>query len=187
MSLSPDKKEILETLSRCDKAMRATDVAKETGRKFRPVMMHMLGLVKMGYVTSPEKGSYAITEKGKVALSQPEMTKEKAEAILAYASHDKAFHFYAAMGQPLNLHAHGLRDFANKVERADIESVQFHMSRGDFEAWFHGLGDDELAKKVDELRKQNLIGETLRTELHETVEQRYIELSKLTGQPISPE
>jgi len=187
MSLSPVKKEILETLSRSGKAMRATDVAKEAGKQFPPVMMHLLGLVKMGYVTSPEKGLYVINDKGKEAIAQPEITKEKAEMILAYAPHDKAFHFYAALGEPLPLHAHGLRDFANKVERADIASIQFHMGRGDFEAWFHGLGDNELAKKVDDLRKQNPIGESMRTQLREIVEQRYIALAKLTGQPISPE
>jgi hypothetical protein len=90
------------------------------------------------------------------------------------------------MGQPLNLHAHGLRDFANKVERADLTSVQFHSSRGDFEAWFHGIGDDELAKKVGELRQKNLVGEDLRTQLHELVEQRYILLAKVAGKTICP-
>ncbi len=45
-------------------------------------MMHLLGLIKMGYVNSPEKGQYIITEKGKRALGIPEVTKEKAAAIL---------------------------------------------------------------------------------------------------------
>jgi hypothetical protein len=187
MSLSPIKKEILETLFRSGKAMKATDIAKEAGKDFKPVMMHLLGLVKMGYVATPEKGLYAISEKGKEALSQPEITKDKAEAVLAYAPHDKAFHFYLNMGQPLNLHAHGLRDFANKVERVDLESVSFHMNRGDFEEWFKGLGDEELAKKVAELKEKNVVGEDLRSQLHEIVEQRYIALAKLAGQPICPE
>ena len=167
--------------------MRATDVAKETGKKFPPVMMHLLGLVRMGYVCSPEKGLYAVTEKGKEVLSLPELSKEKAEAILAYTPHDKAFHFYVDVGRPLNLHAHGIRDFANKVEKADLQSIQFHMSRGDFEAWFKGLGDAELAKKVAALKEKNVMGEDLRLQLHELIEQRYIELAKLAGQPICPE
>jgi predicted transcriptional regulator len=187
MSLSPVKKEILETLSCNDKAVRATDVAKQSGKDFKPVMMHILGLVKMGYVSSPEKGLYAITQQGKEALQMPDISKEKAEAILAYAPHDKAFHFYADVGKPLNLHAHNLRDFANKVEKADVVSVQFHMNRGDFEAWIIGLGDADLAKKVAALKEKNLAGEDLRNQLHETVEQRYIELAKLAGQPICPE
>ncbi len=187
MSLSPIKKEILETLSRNDKALKATDVAKESGKDFKPTMMHILGLIRMGYVTSPEKGLYAITQKGKEALQMPDISKEKAEAILAYAPHDKAFHFYAGVGKPLNLHAHNIRDFAIKVEKADLESVQFHMNRGDFEAWFMGLGDADLAKKVAALKEKNVVGEALRTQLHEMVEQRYIELAKLAGQPICPE
>ncbi len=182
MSLSPIKKEILETLSRNDKAVKATDVAKESGKDFKPTMMHILGLVRMGYVNSPEKGLYAVTQKGREALQNPETSKEKAEAILSYAPHEKAFHFYADVGKPLNLHAHNLRDFANKVERADVASVQFHMRRGDFEAWFIGLGDADLAKKIAALKEKNVVGEELRSQLHETVEQRYIELGK-AGRP----
>jgi len=188
MSLSPIKKQVLETLLDSGKPMRAIDVAKETGQKFQPVIMHLLWLVRNGYVSVPEKGLYLLTEKGKEALSMPEIiTKEKAEVILAYSPHDKAFHFYANLGQPLNLHAHSLRDFANKVEKADLESVQFHMNRGDFEVWFNGLGDSELAKKVAALKEKNVIGEDMRKQLHELVEQRYMELAKLAGQPISDE
>jgi Family of unknown function (DUF5752) len=187
MSLSPIKKEILETLSRNDKAVKAMDVAKESGKDFKPTMMHILGLVRMGYVNSPEKGLYAVTQKGREALQNPEISKEKAEAILAYAPHERAFHFYADVGKPLNLHAHNLRDFANKVDRADVASVQFHMSRGDFEAWFVGLGDADLAKKIAVLKEKNVVGEELRSQLREIVEQRYMELAKLAGQPICPE
>ena len=187
MSLSPFKKEILETLLRSDKALKAMDVAKESGKDFKPTMMHILGLMKMGFVSSPEKGLYTITQKGKEALQNPPISKEKAEAILAYAPHDKAFHFYFDVGNSLNLHAHNLRDFAIKVEKAPLESLQFHMNRGDFAAWINSLGDTDLAKKVAELKEKNLAGDVLRSQLHEIVEQRYIELATLAGQPICPE
>ena len=91
------------------------------------------------------------------------------------------------MGKPLSLHAHSLRDFANKLDRADIVSVEFHMQRGDFEAWFKGIGDEELAKKTALLKKRNVVGEDLRMQLHGIVEQRYLELAKLSGQPIPTE
>ena len=68
MSLSPVKKEILETLSRNDKAAKAMDIAKESGKEFQPTMMHILGLVRMGYVSTPEKGLYTVTQQGKEAL-----------------------------------------------------------------------------------------------------------------------
>jgi hypothetical protein len=187
MSLSPTKQEILENLLLNDKPMRATEVAKATSKEFQPVMMHILGLKRMGYVSSPEKGQYVITQKGKEALGLPETNREKATVILAYAPYDKAFHFYAGVGKPLNVHAHGIRDFANKIGRADLESIQFHMNRGDFEAWFNGLGDQELAKKVALLKQKNVVGEDLRKQLHKIVEQRFIALAKLAGQPVYTE
>ena len=187
MSLSPVKQEILEAMLLYEEPMRAVEIAKETKKGFPPVMMHLLGLARMGYVSSPEKGQYVITEKGKEALGLPEINKEKATAILAYSPHDQAFNFYDDIGKPLNLHAHNLRDFANKVEKADIASIEFHTKRGDFEAWFNGLGDVELARKVALLKQRYVVGEDLRTQLHEIVEQRYIALAKLADQPVYTE
>jgi len=187
MSLSPVKQEILESMLLQEKPLKAVEIAKENKKEFPPTMMHLLGLTRMGYVGSPEKGLYIITAKGKEALGLPETNKEKAIAILAYSPHDKAFHFYCDFGKPLNLHAHNLRDFANKIEKADAASVEFHTKRGDFEAWFTGLGDKELAKKVALLKQRNVIGENMRRQLHEIVMQRYIMLAKLAGQPVLTE
>ena len=187
MSLSPIKQEILETMLLNEKPLKAMEIAKEAKKEYQPVNMHLLGLIKMGYVSLPEKGLYALTEKGKKALGINETTKEKAFAILAYAPHDKAFNFYVTVGNPLSLHAHNLRDFPNKLDKADLVSVEFHMQRGDFEAWFKGLGDEELAKKTAFLKKKNLVGEDLRKQLHNVVELRYLELVKLSGQVIPTE
>ena len=187
MSLSPIKQEILETMLLNEKPLKAMEIAKEAKKEYQPVNMHLLGLIKMGYVSKPEKGLYAITEKGKKAIGITETTKEKAAAIIAYAPHDKAFNFYVTVGKPLSLHAHNLRDFTHKLDKADVASVEFHMQRGDFEAWFKGLGDEELAKKTALMKKKNFVGEDLRKQLHNVVELRYIELAKLSGQPIPTE
>src|SRR5208283_1555644 len=187
MSLSPVKQEILEAMLLNERPLKAIEIAKETKKEFPPVMMHLLGLARMGYVSSPEKGLYVITEKGKEALGLPEISKEKATAILAYEPHDKTFIFYVDIGKPLNLHAHNLRDFANKLEKADIASIEFHTKRGDFEVWFNGLGDVELSKKVVLLKQRNVVGEDLRRQLHEIVLQRYIALAKLADQPVYTE
>jgi len=187
MSLSPIKQEILETMLLNDKPMKALDIAKEAKKEYQPVNMNLLGLTKMGYVSLPEKGFFIITEKGKRYLGIPDTTKEKAEAILSYLPHDKAFNFYVTVGKPLNLHAHSLRDFANKLDKADTASVEFHLQRGDFEAWFKGIGDEELAKKTALLKKKNVAGEDLRIQLRGIVEQRYLDLAKLSGQPIATE
>jgi hypothetical protein len=181
MSLSPIKLEILETLLLNEKPMKAKQIANETQKEFPPVMMHLLGLIRLGCASSPEKGQYVITEKGKEALGIPETTKEKARDILTYAPHDKAFNFYVEVGKPLNLHAHSLQDFANKLSKADINSIEFHTSRGDFEAWFKGIGDIELARKIALLKHKKLVGEDLRKKLIEIIESRYNALTKLAG------
>ena len=187
MSLPPIKQEILETMLLHEKPLKAVEIAKENKREFPPVMMHLLGLIRMGYAGSPQKGEYIITEKGKQALGIPEVNKEKAAEILAYSPHDKTFNFYVDIGKPLNLHAHNLRDFANKIEKADAASIEFHTGRGDFEAWFKALGDEELAKKVGLLKQKNVAGENLRKQLHEIVWQRYVALAKLADQPVYAE
>jgi hypothetical protein len=182
MSLSPIKQEILESMLLNDKPLKATDIAKEAHREFQPVMMHLLGLTRMGYVTTPEKSLYIITANGKKALGINEVTKEKANAILAYAPHEKSFNFYKSVGNPLNIHAHNLRDFTVKIDKVDIVALEFHFKRGDLESWFKGIGDEELAKKMVLLKKQNLAGEVVREKLHEIVGRRFHKLAELTGQ-----
>lgn len=187
MSLSPVKQEILETMLLNEKPLKAIEIAAESKKEFPPTMMHLLGLTRMGYVSSPEKGQYIITARGKSALGIPDITKEKANAILSYAAHEKAFNFYVTVGKPLSIHAHNLRDFGNKLDKADLASVEFHLQRGDFEAWFRMLGDEELAKKTVLLKKKNVAGEDMRKQLRHIVEQRYVVLAKLAGQAIPTE
>ena len=179
MSLSPVKYEILKTMLLLDKPEQATHIAKEVGKDFPSVMMHIIGLTRMGYTSSPEKGKYTLTEKGKKALDVPEINRDTARAILAHVPQDKSFHFYASIGKPLSLHAHSLQDFCDKILKVDADSIDFHMSRGDFEAWFAGLGDAELARKTALLKEKKMVGEELRRKLHEIVENRCIVLAKL--------
>lgn len=180
MSLSPVKLEVLETMLLLDKPMKATQIAEEVGRKFPPVMMHLLGLIRMGYVDSPEKSLYIIAANGKKTLGIPEISKETAQTILADAPQDKAFHFYAGIGKPLDCHAHSLPDFCYKILKISTESLEFHLNRGDFENWFTSLGDMELAKKIALLKEKTLTGEELRSKLYEIAEnQRTILAAKV--------
>ncbi len=155
MSLSIVRYEVLETLLLHDKPVRPAQVSKETGKEFSSIMMHLIGLTRMEYATSPEKGHYAITGKGKKALGIPEITAEKAKEILMEQSQNKAFHFYSGIGKPSNLYAHSLQDFCDKIQKINVDSIEFHMNREDFEAWFTGLGDVELARKIVLLKRKN--------------------------------
>lgn len=162
-----------------DKPVRAMQIAKDSGNEFPPVMMHLLSLIRMGYVSTPEKGVYAITEKGKTVLGIPETTAENAKAILAQST-EKPFHFYLDLEKPSSFYAHSLQDFADKILQVNSESIEFHANRGDFEKWFAGLGDEELAKKMALLKEKKLNGENLRGKLRELVGNRAKTLSAFT-------
>jgi hypothetical protein len=179
MRLSPVKRLVLETMWVLDKPKKAVEIAKEVGLGFPSVMMHIIGLAKIGYVTTPEKGYYVITEEGKNALSFPEIDGEKAQQILAYLPVEKSFHFYADVGKPLNVFAASLQDFCDKILKLDIGSIEFHTNRGDFEAWLTALGDVELARKTLLIKERKVSGEELRKKIYETVKHRCEELSKI--------
>jgi hypothetical protein len=186
MSLSPTKYKILETMLLLDKPERATHIAKETGKEFPSVMMHIIGLTRLGYTASPEKGLYTITEKGKKALGIPEINRENAKTILASTPNEKSFHFYADVGKPLSLDADSLQNFRDKILKVDVNSIEFHMNRGDFEGWFICLGDVELAKKTALLKEKKIAGEELRTRLHDIVANRSMVLANMVTEHIAP-
>lgn len=181
MNLSPNKLEILEDMLLYDKSVKPIQVSKAMGKEFPSVMMHILGLTKMGYVSSPEKGFYAITTGGKKFLGLPEVTKENARTLLVGKLHDKAFHFYEDIDKPLNENAINLQTFNAQLKRIKVQSIEFHMNRGDFEAWFNGIGDLELAKKTAVLKNKNFTGETLRRKLQIMTVNRCIALAKIAG------
>ncbi len=172
MSFSPIKREILDILLLQDKPATPAQIAKEAGKELRVVNMHLLGLKRIGYAALPAKGYYIITAKGKQALGIPEITKEKAKTILSRLSQERAFHFYAGIGKPLDCYAYNPQDFCDKICKISLESVDFHIDHGDFEAWFRGLGDLELARKVALLKERKIRGNELRRRLSELVANR---------------
>ena len=179
MRLSPVKRLILETMWVLDKPTKAVKIAEEVGLGFPSVMMHIIGLTRMGYVNTPEKGRYIITEKGKKGLGFPEIDGEKARQILEYVPAEKSFHFYADFGKPLNVFAANLQDFYNKILKVDMSSIEFHVDHGDFEAWLTELGDVELARKTLLIKERKAVGEELRKKLYEIVKSRCEELLKI--------
>jgi len=180
MSLSSLKLKLLEHMLLNDKPERAVQIAKGSGNDFKPVMMHLIGLARMGFITSPEKGQYKITSKGKNALGILETTQECAKQLLSKTLQEKAFHFYAGVGKPLNTYAHGLPEFSEKLTQIDTASIEFHLYRDDFQKWFSEIGDAELTKKMALLKERGIHGEQLRTKLHEIIEKRCKALSAIT-------
>jgi hypothetical protein len=170
-----------------DKPERAVLIAKEVGKKFPSIMMHIIGLTRMGYTTSPEKGLYNLTLKGKKALGILEINSDNAKTILSDTPQDKTFHFYAGLGKPLSLQANCLQEFCDKIPEVNSDSIDFHISRGDFESWFTAIGDVELAKKARLLKEKKIVGENLRKRLQDIVMKRCMALATMAEHAVSPE
>ena len=119
-----------------------------------------------------------VTNLGKQAIGMPIIDKNLALNILKPVSLEKAFHFYYDLDQYSGIYSNSLEDFADKLKTIDLNSIEFHAPRKDFEFWIRALGDIELAKKVELIRMKNFTGNDLRNEIHQTISSRLGELLK---------
>jgi hypothetical protein len=99
-------------------------------------------------------------------------TKGGSSRILEPVSSERAFYFYAGVGRPLGDIASSLKEFGTVIKTVDVESLEFHLARGDFEKWVYMLGDSDLAKSLVILRESKLSGEKLRAELVRVIQTR---------------
>ncbi len=180
MSLSEVKMKALVLLWKAEKPVKSRELAQQLGLGVPPTNLHLVWLRKKGYVFSPEKGLYAITEKGKEVLVLPKLDRKQALQILSSVPREKAFHFHRDIDQYLGIYATNLSEFCDKIQVVDTKSLEFHLPRKDFELWLLGLGDFELAKKMSVIRKTGLLGEDLRKRVYEVVKSRCKELESLT-------
>jgi hypothetical protein len=176
MGLVEAKMKILEVLWAEGTPMKSKDVAQKLGYGIAATTMHLLGLRRSGHVYTPRHGLYAITELGKETIELPKIDKQNAAKILSPVSIDKAFHFYTGIHQYTNVIAHNLAEFVDKLQKIDVKSVEFHVSRKDFENWVQSLGDLELAKRLGLIRNMHVHGEDLRTRVYEAAKHRLEEL-----------
>ncbi len=179
MRLTPIKKSILEVMAKENQPKKPKEIAQKVGLNFSSCMMHILGLKKAGYVSSPEKGYYQITGRGREFLAS-KVSKEEALSLLSPVAPEKAFYFYTGMNQYSGLQANGILDFCEKIKDIDIRSVEFHLSRKDFERWLESIGDRELAKKLGIIRDAKASGEELRRLVYKTAKTHCDELLNLS-------
>jgi len=86
------------------------------------------------------------------------------------ALRDQAFYFYNAIGRPNGKVAGDLKQFSEILKTVEIESINFHLHREDFEKWLGAIGEGKLAAEVSKLRMGALAGEPCRKELCRMVE-----------------
>jgi menaquinone-dependent protoporphyrinogen IX oxidase len=92
---------------------------------------------------------------------------------------EKNFQFYIELGKNTGITASNTIEFAEKLQIVPIQSITFHFQRQDFQRWLKiTIGDEELAKRIDQINVWTHDDENLRKELSETVQNRIAELTK---------
>jgi alpha-amylase len=105
----------------------------------------------------------------------------EARLRLATLTANEPFLFHTAAGAEnfTGVMSWSLKGFAKALRTVDVEALEFHALRGDFEPWAeHSLQDKILAQGLLKAQTGKLKGEALRKVLVETTEKRFDTLSK---------
>jgi len=101
---------------------------------------------------------------------------ETAQKILSPVPYEKGFHFFMTDGHYSGETATSLCTFLRSLSSVDVQSIQFHFERGDFQKWIRTiLGDEDLALRIDKIDR-TLPQETLVQLLSNIVQKRISEL-----------
>ena len=105
--------------------------------------------------------------------------KTLASKILRTVHNHEGFWFCIALGDFTGKNATSLKDFAKMLQDIDVQSIDFHFSRGDFRRWIQFIiGDIELSTRINRI-PQDTHGEKLRGYLLKVVNERLIELKRI--------
>ena len=105
--------------------------------------------------------------------------KTQASKILRRVHNHEGFWFYNSPGDYTGKNAISLRDFVKMLKVIDVQSIDFHFSRGDFRRWIQFIiGDIELSTRINRI-PQDTRGEKLRGYLLQIVDERLIELKRI--------
>lgn len=157
-----ERLKVLKVMSEVTGRLDLNEFARMVGLNSNQTVEHLQELVKVDLVRKVGSG-YGITENGRVALK-----------AFTQVPKDMEFHFYAGMGQPIGFAAKSLKDFYEKVKQVVVDSLEFHLYRGDFENWIRIVfKDTAFADEFKNMQKMQLKGEDLRKEIIKAAEARY--------------
>jgi alpha-amylase len=100
---------------------------------------------------------------------------------IATLTANEPFLFCTSMGEEnfTGVMSWSLKGFIKALKTVEVEAVEFHNRRGDFERWAqHSLQDEGLSRQLKEIRASKQKGETLRKAVIDAAEKRFRKLSK---------
>jgi hypothetical protein len=104
--------------------------------------------------------------------------------MLRTVGKEEAFYFYTSIGCYSGQNASSLEEFLQKIKEVEINSLEFHLPREDFEKWVTStIGDAQLAEDIRRLREQKAVGNNLRDRLSLIVSKRLKEAKSLSPVP----
>jgi hypothetical protein len=102
------------------------------------------------------------------------LKEEKTSRILRTLPSEKAFYFFTSIGNYTGERAISFKEFMDKINQVTVKSLEFHLYRGDFEKWIaETLEDQELKRKIANLRNRNYSGTALKEQLYKTLTMHY--------------
>ena len=154
---------VLKVMNEATSRMNLNEFARMVGLNPNQTIEHMQELVKAGLVRKAGSG-YGITEKGRATLK-----------AFTPVPRDMEFQFYTEIGQPTGFAAKSLKDFYEIVKQVAVDSLEFHLYRGDFENWMKNCTSRGVvfADEFKNMKKIQLKGENLRKEIIKATEARY--------------
>jgi Mn-dependent DtxR family transcriptional regulator len=161
-ALIEERLKVLKIMNEVTRRLDLNEFARLVGLNPNQTMEHMQELAKAGLVRKVGNG-YGITEKGRVVLK-----------AFTQVPGDMEFQFYMGIGHPTVFAAKSLKDFYETVKQVAVDSLEFHLYRGDFENWTRAVFKDAaFADEFKNMKKMQLRGEDLRKEIIKAAETRY--------------
>ena len=153
---------VLKVMSETTSRMDLNTFAKKVNLTSDQTLQQIKELAKEGFLQKIGKG-YAVTEKGKSALK-----------AFTPVTEEMSFRFYFGLNQPTDLTSKTLQEFYMAVKQVGLDSLEFHLYRGDFENWLkEACKEPDLADKVECMRTAGLKGEEARRGLLEVLDTKY--------------
>lgn len=153
---------ILKTMNEATNRMDMNMFAEAVNLSPNQAMVEVQELAKEDFLRKVG-GGFGLTEKGRTALKM--FTPVSSEAV---------FLFYVDVDKPIGFTAHSMEEFYRFIKQVIVDSLEFHLHRGDFENWLKDACSDlELAEAFGTLKIDGLNGEDLRKALLKAIDAKY--------------
>jgi mRNA degradation ribonuclease J1/J2 len=81
----------------------------------------------------------------------------------------KPFYFFNTIGDYSGILACSLSEFLEAIKKVNIESIEFHLYRDDFQKWITDMDQKKLVTELNKIKKSKIKEEKLRTKIIDTV------------------